>query len=1266
MRTVKSNLIKMLTIALVVCLGVFVALIPMTKSPVNADEVSFSITGEDMNGAQKGLQFVGSLTGTPDEYGILVYPAGDTAIDDSLDVKANEEALDALNFINQKSAAICFNRDTMLTWESVTEDNVDDILAKFYAKDFTATPYFVAGGETYYGESYTSNMLTVAQAHVNAKDSTEQKLAQQILGWDVVENAEIEGSIDFAGREDGYCYPAAVYVNGTEVFNVGDETDGETTSISLAEYVTAKTTASNVLDIRFLLEGDEIDEETGYYLRKTVCYNDVTYWTSIISNVDELTEALSYTGLTSLNNYGFYKMDADITLTANLAITYYSGSVTKDGGKGFCGVFNGDGHYIDFAGFKTSTTGTAGAGKPAGLFGDFAYSFSATATGEQPLAQVTVENLAVLNFPSNSNDYVFGRYTMGHGYSVTGTPHFENIYVTYKSSGYYGGALLRYPGAVTMKNVFVDKTSNPKNSYSSHAAYNNGVSGKTFFQAQATAGNHVNNYNGGTLFQSLSSLNQTKSTFDNVISIGYTPLAWQTEHTWWDSQRGPIKSNSNGDGTYTHSVDLTKGFSADYAQFIAYAGNQTVGDVAVKLSIKEKFLNLEGVNKNPGYNLAGAYCAKCYDEFSLVTDGSAICPTCNVAMKVVTSETGKDMWAQPAIYNWGVEDLDNLVIAVGGGSVKLNGTAKYNTLAQLSDIFLNKDSSIYDSFLGEDGNGMWKINANGELTWGALVSEAYVFNEIDFDAKTGEIISTDLPSYDDITSIIANGNELTKENGGIIQTETGYKLNVLASGATETNGVPYINTVNSESNMITMKVSSTNDTVNYANVRYWTSIIYNQAGLADALALDYSVAQNRNLGFYKLANDLSIESEDGKENVNNVLGIDYTGFNQYSYAGNVATMKGFAGQFDGDGHTINFNRNYQPYGLFASFNTAWNDAAGQLQSQITVKDLAIINYKANTPVLAYYCNDANYNSKCELLLSNIYVKMHANDMCGGLIYNAGLVRTNNVVIDATGTTSDSYISNDLYGEEVKGIAQLPSYNGGTLFTKMRYGHQLLSGNKIDNITNVVSIGRAPIAWLSAYQANKWYSHVVNHTLDSETGNYVHTLKNTTGWSGAIGNNASLESYVGYAGNQEYGDIALPASIKANFLALVENYDGSAALPGAYCATCYNEFSLVTDGTVTCPTCEGNPVMTVASVDIWSSPAVYTWKVQDLRDYDNISVTNGTSGQLVFKGVNKYITKDAMKTAYEADDSIFASFEGADGNGLWDVVDGVLTWVGAAA
>jgi hypothetical protein len=135
-------------------------------------------------------------------------------------------------------------------------------------------------------------------------------------------------------------------------------------------------------------------------------------------------------------------------------------------------------------------------------------------------------------------------------------------------------------------------------------------------------------------------------------------------------------------------------------------------------------------------------------------------------------------------------------------------------------------------------------------------------------------------------------------------------------------------------------------------------------------------------------------------------------------------------------------------------------------------------------------------------------------------------------------------------------------------------------------------------------------------------------------------------------------------MKPGFAAIANSYKGSidkqnvfiTAIPGYYCATCGEVFSLEAGN---CDKCEGEVALT-ESANLWSEPMCFYWSKTKISDVVNANIA--TTGEMVFTGAYKYNTTAEMK----ASGNDFASFVGEAGNKMWAVNDGVLTWVGAQA
>ncbi len=959
-------------------------------------------------------------------------------------------------------------------------------------------------------------------------------------------------------------------------------------------YVDKKVTGSQVLKV-------VLHTEIAIYT-----YDNVNYWTMIINDATELKTALDINYTTNAYNYGYYKLGNDITVdSAGLGYSYtgFANKVTGNSSEaGFNGEFDGCGHTIDM-----NTTGVTN-----GLFGSFQWG------GSSRVVNPTIKNFRIINWALNGAP-VLAKYASGHTYWGTAPfIHIENVYIDWANNGGLASGLITYPAGVVMKNVYVETVGTNQDSYNISAAYGE-IAGKAYYNSNAF-------YKGGALFTSLAYLNSSMSTFDNVVTVGKNPLTFQPVHSWW--RRNAVKHTANNDGTYTHSLGYTA-FDQNYNEYYAYPGNFAKGDIAVRKSIKENFLDLVA-NNDGSAALAGAYCATCYNQFSLDNSGAATCPDCGVKMKTVAATDGSDMWCQPAIYNWGVEDLTTFenTLTSAGGAVKLNGTYKYNTVADMKT-----SGNSFESFLGEDGNKLWKLSPDGQLVW-YTTKLTYTNDEyIDYGADEGVIYSDLINDIEeDITSIVANGNTLTVGNGIIVNDDGSISLTALAKGSAETNGVPYMDTNKNASNVFTITVYTSGDTYVFNNVHYQTMMISNPTELKAALDIDYTVNVN-NFGFYKLDNDIKYTE---------AMPFNYTGAG--SSIKDISSGAGFVGQFDGDGHTINFNNtwigtNGKYYGLFGNVN---HSGGIVIQAPITIKNFAITNVQAGgVPSLSLfgkYSKNHTTNSS-PVVIENIYVNS-MGDVPAGIFMQAGnQVKYNNVFIDMRKGNS------------------LGAYYGGIFSNDLRRGAATMA----NNVTNFVTLGNPKHTNLVKTNvdavSNKW----VKSTLNDDGQTYTHTIYHG-GWSG---HSLAAERYFGYAGgNRTHGNVVLVQGFKPMFAEINVKYNKSTAIPGAYCANCGEYFT--EDTTIAnCPTCvvDDAPVALTVSSNLWDVTAAYVTGYTELSTVDPAKCSAGTDGELVFWGAYQYDSTTEMSDAYTADSSIFDSFLGEDGEGCWTVSGGILTWQG---
>ena len=526
---------------------------------------------------------------------------------------------------------------------------------------------------------------------------------------------------------------------------------------------------------------------------------------------------------------------------------------------------------------------------------------------------------------------------------------------------------------------------------------------------------------------------------------------------------------------------------------------------------------------------------------------------------------------------------------------RLTGIRRYD------DLTLMAQDSEYVQALVD--TGLFKV-AGGKVLWHSQSVVVDVNEAVDFDAYEGKLV-TSLLDGQEIVSATVNGTEVQYVDGKFV-------------------GIPELNNQNAASQSFVMSVATEEAIYNFTNVIYWASVINNQTELKAALDIDYAVTQF-NFGFYKLGNTVQIDKA-------NALTFAYANYS--SVVKNRLSPGGFTGVFDGCGYTIDFNGTWiggNRNGLFGNFNTAGGTST---KSNAAVRNLAIKNIKkGGAPSLVLLGQfGKNHNYTLPVLIENLYVET-LGDVPGGLFYDIGThVVLNNVFINLNGQNANL------------------TYANATLSQILRTTDDFLA----TNVTNFVTLGnplktsltRSNVAAVGA----KWVK-----SADNGDGTFTHTISHG-GWG--AGNIFGAEYYYAYAGgNRDYGCVDLVQGLKAEFAEIAKNYNKSTAIPGYYCATCGETFSLTAGN---CDKCEGEVALTESS-NLWNVTEAYVVGKTKLSTVVNADCHTGANGELVFSGAYQYDTLDEMKTTGN-----FASFVGEAGNNMWAVNEGVLTWVGAQA
>ena len=567
--------------------------------------------------------------------------------------------------------------------------------------------------------------------------------------------------------------------------------------------------------------------------------------------------------------------------------------------------------------------------------------------------------------------------------------------------------------------------------------------------------------------------------------------------------------------------------------------------------------------------------------------------------------------------------------------VESNGTdATSVTLSSDNDCLIASNNTLIADFIGQanvtinftiDGVAHEKIIT---VVVEKDLSKIIVIDDVvDFDSAEGKLLTSAIDDSGILEATVTYGEErplvLTVENGAIVD----GKFRTMTSKVDEIPGFPNINTnLFKESPVINVIVSTKRAVYEFTNVIFWTSIIDNANELKSALDIDYT-AQTYNNGFFKLGSDIKIETP---------ITFSYTGYSVK--VANRFSAGGFAGYFDGNGYTVDFNNTWiapakSKYGLFGNMNTGGN-GEGQTLVDITVKNVAFVNIKAGgypgVVVLAQFGKNHTTAGHKSVRIENVYINS-MGDVPSGLFYDMGTdVKLNNVFINLNG--QEEYLN----------------YKTAVLSQILRTTNDAM----LANVTNFVTLGNPHKTALTRSIPPAVGPKSVKSVSNGD-GTFTHTISHG-GWG--AGNIFNAEYYYAYAaGNREYGFVDLIQGLKPEFAAIAKNYNKSAAIAGYYCATCGETFSLSAG---VCDKCEGSVALT-KSDDLWNETASYVVGKTKLSDIISDDCHNGKSGELAFNGAYQYDSIDEMNASGN-----FASFTGAAGNGLWTVTEGVLTWVGA--
>ncbi|MBR2322538.1 MAG: Ig-like domain-containing protein [Clostridia bacterium] len=660
-----------------------------------------------------------------------------------------------------------------------------------------------------------------------------------------------------------------------------------------------------------------------------------------------------------------------------------------------------------------------------------------------------------------------------------------------------------------------------------------------------------------------------------------------------------------------------------------------------------------------------------------------------------------------------LEIPDNVVVGI-----KYNDTAVENvTLSGNVDAI----ATVEGTKLTAVSNGSFTLTVtfvvdgkNHVLT--TPVSSIYPYVTIDtpvnYDADTGALMTTAIEG--NVFGAIVGDEILNTTNGGLVVDGTNVTYRAKTSLEDTNAGIPYKWNKVGESNVFELTVQTDANTYVFTNVSYWTMIIDNVDELKKALGtnVDYAVVSGTtdqetdrentlqgkgfititsyystnanyyegvyNVGIYKLGADIDMEK----------TGIEYA-TDMSTYIG------GYAGLLDGAGYSI---KNFAPnakglldvmntycYGSFVGspYGTAQIDTRS-LPANPTIRNIAFEDVVTTTenPVIARITGQAQNFQGRDVVIENVYVTV-SNESTGfaGVVKSAYRATTmNNVYVINTNDYDNFMTLNNSYRIATReGVTVDPAGSYYIPFTAEKYRDVSLIGKLADSnatkvsgvvqdITNVYVVSKLPVMYYNDFLATDRYAY--NYiTVDTSAKTALLSTSYLGGYNG--------KKYIafGYASNETQGNILTAYKLRDNIMSeFTASYDAFKAAVststfgynfyGYFCETC-GEATLggAAKTLTTCPTenCDGTPVKNFGSTanGFWNSPVAYEWTVHNVQT-DAATEYATTNGTLRFDGVKKYASVDTMKSATND----FSSFTGEDGNGMWNVVEGELVWVGA--
>jgi hypothetical protein len=524
---------------------------------------------------------------------------------------------------------------------------------------------------------------------------------------------------------------------------------------------------------------NKVDESNVFELTvqtdvNTYVFTNVSYWTMIIDNVDELKKALGYdvdysivSGSaeivserdTKLNgngfmtvdsiynnttyregvyNVGIYKLANDIDM--NKTGIGYTNNPNPTTNGGFAGMLDGAGYSI--INYAPGTNGLFGSMNTYIYGREVNYIFGSGKNGSRCIpALPTIRNVAFENVITAVNTPVIaattGQAENYQGPNVT----IENVYVTVSSeSTGFVGIVKKVSRSTVTNNVFVVDN----NAYTdcfveldSKFKFNdrNGAvtlpASRTFYNPLSTT-----DYRNTSLFGRIGDSVDARvtgvvSNTTNVFVVSKLPLMHYNQESSIYMYAYTVKcdatnktANLNLSFLGGYGYNSTSGYKKVRAY--GYGANETVGTIPTIYAIKSNLLadlnthydTLSSTDKKLSNYFSGYYCDTCFEPtlagLSTTAAGTACSMTTGCTGKLVKDNTLNGFWNNPVVYEWTLPNLETEAgseYSIDNGTIRFADAYRYDTVADMKSA-----TNDFSSFTGETGNDMWNV-VEGELVW---------------------------------------------------------------------------------------------------------------------------------------------------------------------------------------------------------------------------------------------------------------------------------------------------------------------------------------------------------------------------------------------------------------------------------------------------------------------------------------------------------------------------------------------------------------------